>query len=103
MSESVTRKTNKEFSRRSPTRKLGWTDAGAGAAGYGIFKRDERARSVPLTRGRGEAGAGAGLWCGNGRKSVVGEGWGYGKEISRGKAKQTPIVACGACEVDGQG
>jgi hypothetical protein len=25
-------KTNKEFSRRSPTRKLGWTDAGAGCS-----------------------------------------------------------------------
>jgi hypothetical protein len=24
--------TNKEFSRRSPTRKLGWTDAGAGCS-----------------------------------------------------------------------
>ena len=56
-----------------------------------------------MTRGRGEAGAGAGLWCGKGRKSGVGEGWGDGKEISRGKAKQTRVVACGACGVDRQG
>src|SRR6266446_4162669 len=42
---------------------------GRGAAGYGIFKRGERARCVSVTRGRGEAGAGAGLWCGKGRKS----------------------------------
>jgi hypothetical protein len=76
---------------------------GRGAAGYGIFKRDERARCVSVTRGRGEAGAGAGLWCGKGRKSGVGEGWGDGKEISRGKAKQTRVVACGACGVDRQG
>ncbi len=110
---------------------------GRGAAGYGIFKRDERARSGSVTRGRGEAGAGAGLWCGKGRKSGVGEGvgrwegdvagdgeanagcgmrragkgaragsareWGDGKEMSRGTAKQTRVVACGACGVDGQG
>ena len=56
-----------------------------------------------MTRGRGEAGAGAGLWHGKGRKSGVGEGWGDGKETSRGTAKQTRVVACGACGVDGLG
>jgi hypothetical protein len=49
-------KTNYEFSRRMPTRKLGWTDAGGMAAAYGIFPSAERKRGCAVGL-EGEYGA----------------------------------------------
>src|SRR6267143_4752348 len=63
---------------------------GRGAAGYGIFKRDERARSVSVTREEGKrapargCGAGKGARAGSARDGEMGRRCRGGRRSKRG-------------------